>query len=32
VRSILHYDGLPIDAMTIVEAVRSREREEVAVR
>ncbi|HET9950259.1 MAG TPA: 2-oxoacid:acceptor oxidoreductase subunit alpha [Candidatus Eisenbacteria bacterium] len=32
VRSILHYDGLPIDAMTIVDAVRSREREEVAVR
>jgi len=32
VRSILHYDGLSIDAMTIVDAVRSREREEVAVR
>ena len=32
VRSILHYDGLPIDAMTIVDGVRSREREEAAVR
>jgi len=31
-RSILHYDGLPIDAMAIVEGVRSCEREEVTVR
>ncbi len=31
-RSILHYDGLPIDAVSIVEGVRSLEREEVSVR
>ena len=31
-RSILHYDGLPIDAAMIVDGVRSGERTEVAVR
>jgi len=31
-RSVLHYDGLPIDARTVVEGVKSGEREEVAVR
>jgi len=31
-RSILHYDGLPIDAVTIMDGVRSGEREEVTVR
>jgi hypothetical protein len=31
-RSILHYDGLPIDAVTILDGVRSGEREEVTVR
>jgi 2-oxoglutarate ferredoxin oxidoreductase subunit alpha len=29
-RPILHYDGLPIDAQTIVDGVRSKERVEVA--
>ena len=32
IRSILHYDGMPIDAETVVAGVRSREREEVAAR
>lgn len=32
VRSILHYDGLPIDAQTVIDGVRSGEREEVAAR
>jgi 2-oxoglutarate ferredoxin oxidoreductase subunit alpha len=31
-RSILHFDGLPIDARTIADGVRSGEREEVTVR
>jgi 2-oxoglutarate ferredoxin oxidoreductase subunit alpha len=31
-RSILHYDGLPIDAQTVIDGVRSRERAEVAAR
>jgi 2-oxoglutarate ferredoxin oxidoreductase subunit alpha len=31
-RSVLHYDGLPLDARRVVEGVRSGEREEVAVR
>jgi 2-oxoglutarate ferredoxin oxidoreductase subunit alpha len=31
-RSILHYDGLPLDAATIVDGVRSGERTEVAAR
>lgn len=32
IRSILHYDGMPIDAETVVAGVRSGEREEVAAR
>jgi 2-oxoglutarate/2-oxoacid ferredoxin oxidoreductase subunit alpha len=32
IRSILHYDGLPIDAQTVIDGVRSRERAEVAAR
>jgi 2-oxoglutarate ferredoxin oxidoreductase subunit alpha len=32
IRSVLHYDGLPMDAATVVEGVRSGEREEVATR
>ena len=32
IRSVLHYDGLPIHARVIVEGIRSGEREEVAVR
>jgi 2-oxoglutarate ferredoxin oxidoreductase subunit alpha len=32
IRSILHYDGLPIDAQTVIDGVRSRERAEVATR
>jgi hypothetical protein len=31
-RSILHYDGLPIDAQSVVEQVREREREGVLSR
>ncbi|MGE5176827.1 MAG: 2-oxoacid:acceptor oxidoreductase subunit alpha [Hyphomicrobiales bacterium] len=31
-RSILHYDGLPLDAQTVADGVRSGEREEVAAR
>jgi 2-oxoglutarate ferredoxin oxidoreductase subunit alpha len=31
-RSVLHYDGLPLDAHTVAEGVKSAEREEVAVR
>ena len=31
IRSVLHYDGLPIDAESIVKGVRSAERAEVAV-
>jgi len=31
-RSVLHYDGHPLDARTVVNGVRSVEREEVAVR
>ena len=32
IRSVLHYDGLPIDAESIVKGIRSAERTEVAVR
>jgi 2-oxoglutarate ferredoxin oxidoreductase subunit alpha len=32
VRSVLHYDGLPVPAAAVVDGVRSGEREEVAVR
>ncbi|HSQ58920.1 MAG TPA: 2-oxoacid:acceptor oxidoreductase subunit alpha [Acidobacteriota bacterium] len=32
IRSVLHYDGLPIDARSIAEGVRAGEREEVAAR
>jgi 2-oxoglutarate/2-oxoacid ferredoxin oxidoreductase subunit alpha len=32
IRSVLHYDGLPLAASTVVEGVKSGEREEVAVR
>jgi 2-oxoglutarate ferredoxin oxidoreductase subunit alpha len=32
IRSVLHYDGLPLDAATVVEGIRSGEREEVATR
>lgn len=32
IRSVLHYTGLPMDAQTIVELVRNREREEVLSR
>jgi 2-oxoglutarate ferredoxin oxidoreductase subunit alpha len=32
IRSILHYDGLPLNAGTVVDGVRSGEREEVALR
>ena len=32
IRSVLHFDGIPIDARTVVEGVRSVEREEVPVR
>ena len=32
IRSILHYDGIPIDARTVVDGLRSTEREEVTVR
>ena len=32
IRSVRHYDGLPLDARTVVDGVRSGEREEVAVR
>ncbi|HEU4765177.1 MAG TPA: 2-oxoacid:acceptor oxidoreductase subunit alpha, partial [Candidatus Eisenbacteria bacterium] len=31
-RSVLHYDGLPLAASTVVEKIRSGEREEVEVR
>jgi 2-oxoglutarate ferredoxin oxidoreductase subunit alpha len=31
-RSVLHYDGLPIDARTIVERVQQAERQEVVAR
>ena len=31
-RSVLHYDGLPLDAHTVAQGVKSAEREEVAVR
>jgi 2-oxoglutarate ferredoxin oxidoreductase subunit alpha len=31
-RPVLHYDGLPLDAQTVVDGVRSGEREEVAAR
>ncbi len=31
-RSVLHYDGLPLDARTVVEGVKAGQREEVAVR
>ena len=32
IRSVLHYDGLPLAASTVVDGVKSGEREEVAVR
>jgi 2-oxoglutarate ferredoxin oxidoreductase subunit alpha len=32
IRSILHYDGLPIDARSVIEGIRSGERMEVAAR
>ncbi|HEU4333749.1 MAG TPA: 2-oxoacid:acceptor oxidoreductase subunit alpha [Candidatus Eisenbacteria bacterium] len=32
IRSVLHYDGLPIDARSIADGVRAGEREEVAAR
>ncbi|HEX7077465.1 MAG TPA: 2-oxoacid:acceptor oxidoreductase subunit alpha [Candidatus Eisenbacteria bacterium] len=32
IRPVLHYDGLPLDAQTVVDGVRSGEREEVAAR
>jgi 2-oxoglutarate ferredoxin oxidoreductase subunit alpha len=32
IRSVLHYDGLPIDARTIIERVVQGEREEVVAR
>ncbi len=31
-RSVLHYDGLPLDARTVVDGVKAGQREEVAVR
>jgi hypothetical protein len=31
-RSVLHYDGLPIDAQTIVDQIKNREREGVLAR
>jgi hypothetical protein len=32
IRSILHYDGLPIDAQSVIDGMRAGERMEVAAR